>query len=154
MAAGAVTVLDLALEKLGAGEFALDTDTFAVALCTADQALAADFTGGSGEALYSDLTAEVDESGSGYTTGGEDLGSVTWSETSAGVISFTADPTVWTAVTLTAKYAVIYLTTTGSSGDILAIVDLEESEPTGRTSTGGDFTINWASALFTLSRAA
>ena len=152
MAAGAVTVLDLAMEKLGQGLFDLATDSFHVALCTMDQALASDFTGASGNAQYSDLTAEVSDSGTGYTIGGEELTNVSWDLTT-GLVSFTADPSTWNSVTLTAKYAVIYLSTSGTDEDILAIVDLETGDPSGRTSTGGDFTINWAAALFTLSRA-
>lgn len=153
MAAGPVTVLDIAMRKLGEGLFNLDTDSFAVALTTEDQPLGGDFAGGSGEALYSDLTDEVSDSGTGYVTGGLPLAASAWEHPSANLLRFVADSTTWTSVTFTAKYAVIYLTTTGSAGDILAIVDLEEDDPAGRTSAGGDFTIAWAAALFTLARA-
>jgi hypothetical protein len=70
-------------------------------------------------------------------------------------VTFAADPTEWNALTATMKYAVI-CTRDGSADPehILAIVDLETTVPTGRESLGGDFIINWGSALFTLTRAA
>lgn len=154
MAAGPVTVLDVALEKLGAGLINLETDAFAVVLTTSAQALTAAFTGTSGEALYSDLTAEV--SGTGYNAGGEALGNPDWTRSGA-VVTFSADNTQWDTLTATMKYAVICRMDAASPpapADILAIVDLEEDNPTGRASAGGDFIINWSSALFTLTRAA
>ena len=153
MAAGAVTVLDIAMRKLGEGVFDLENQSFFVALTTQDQPLGPDFVGASGEALYSDLTDEVSDAGTGYTLGGLPLDGTDWELVSANLLRFVATATTWTTVTFTAKYAVIYLTGTGTDGDILAIVDLETDDPSGRTSAGGDFTIAWPSALFTLSRA-
>lgn len=149
MAAGIVTVLNVALEKLGEGVFNLDADDFNVVLATNAQALSASFTGSSGQALYSDLTAEV--VGTGYTAGGAPLAGVTWSRSGA-VLTFSADPTSWDSLTATMKYAVICLAT--GTKDILAIVDLETTDAAGRTSAGGDFIINWTGGLFTLTRAA
>lgn len=149
MAAGKVTVLNVALEKLGEGVFNLDADDFNVVLATNAQALSAAFTGTSGQALYSDLTAEV--VGAGYTAGGEPLAASSWTRSGA-VLTFAADPTTWSALTATMKYAVICLAT--GTKDILAIVDLETTDTAGRTSAGGDFIINWTGGLFTLTRAA
>lgn len=148
MAAGNVTVLNVGIEKLGEGVFNLDADDFNVVLTTNAQALSAAFTGASGQALYSDLTAEV--VGTGYTAGGEPLAGVNWSRSGA-VLTFSADPTTWEALTATMKYAVICMAT--GSKDILAIVDLETTDSAGRTSAGGDFIINWTGGLFTLTRA-
>lgn len=146
MAIGKVTVLDLRLLGLGLGVFNLNTDSFKVALCTSSQALTAAFTGGSGNALYSDLTAEV--VGAGYTAGGEALVASSW--TIAGsVVTFDADPTDWTALSATVKYAVIYRPT---GGQILAFFDVDDASSPGRVIPGVDFIINWASALFTLTR--
>lgn len=147
MAAGQVIVPNIALEKLGDGTFDLDTQAFNVVLCGDGQALAPTFAGTSGNALYSDLTDEV--VGSGYTTGGEALAVTGWTRSGA-IISFTADPTTWEALTASMKWAVIVLD--GGAGDILAYFDLETTDPTGRTSAGGDFTINWTGSVFTLTR--
>ena len=150
MAAGPVTVLNVALEKIS-GAIDLENDEFAVVLCGSDQALSAAFTGTSGEALYSDLTDEV--AGTGYDPGGKPLANKTWSLTGA-IASLAADPTAWDGLNATVKYAVICRATSGAPpADILAIVDLETTEPDGRVSTGGDFIINWSTALFTLTRA-
>lgn len=148
MAAGNVTVLNVALEKLGEGVFNLDADDFNVVLTTQAQALSASFTGASGQALYADLTAEV--VGAGYTAGGNPMSGVTWTRSGA-VLTFAADPSTWSALTATMKYAVICLAT--GSEDILAVVDLEATDPAGRASAGGDFIINWTGGLFTLTRA-
>lgn len=149
MAAGKVTVLNVALDKLGRKVFDLDADAFNVVLTTNAQALSAAFTGTSGQARYSDLTAEV--VGAGYTAGGAPLGDATWTRSGA-VLTFAADPTAWSALTATMKYAVICLAS--GTKDILAIVDLETTDAAGRTSAGGDFIINWTGGLFTLTRAA
>lgn len=152
MAAGPVTVLNVALRKLGAGVIDLDSDAFAVVLTTSAQALSAAFTGGSGQALYADLTAEV--IGDGYATGGTPLENPLWTR-SGSVVTFSADSTDWPALTATMKYAVICKTDGGSPAtptDILAIVDLEQDDPTGRVSGGGAFIINWTGGLFTLTR--
>lgn len=149
MAAGNVTVLNVALDKLGRKVFDLDADSFNVVLTTNAQALSASFTGSSGQARYADLTAEV--VGTGYTAGGEPLGDATWTRSGA-VLTFAAPATTWDALTATMKYAVICLAT--GTKDILAIVDLETTDAAGRTSAGGDFIINWTGGLFTLTRAA
>ena len=152
MPAGSVTVLDVALEKLG-GALNLETDVWHVVLCTSDQALGAAFVGTSGQALYSDLTDEA--IGTGYATGGEPLDNPSWS-LAGSIATFDADPVTWTALTATVKYAVICRSDAGSPpalSDILAVVDLETGDPDGRVSAGADFIINWgASGLFTLTR--
>ena len=152
MAAGPVTVLDLALEKLGEGVINLESDDFNVVLCGDGQALSAAFTGTSGQALYSDLEDEVAGGGTGYTAGGAALANPDWSRP-GGVATFSADSTQWDALTASMKYAVICRMDGATPDDILAIVDLEVTDPAGRTSAGGDFIINWGSALFTLTRA-
>ena len=149
MAAGPVTVLNVALEKIGAADIDLAADSFVVVLCGSAQVLNAAFTGTSGEALYSDLTDEV--SGTGYTPGGEALANPTWNRAGA-VVTFAADATSWDALSATVKYAVV-CRDDGGPADILAIVDVETDDPSGRVSAGGDFIINWTGGLFTLTRA-
>lgn len=152
MATGPVTVLNVAVEKFGEAVFDLEGGSYRVVLTTSAQAIGAGFTGTSGQALYSDLTAEV--IGDGYTPGGQPLAATSWSRSGA-VATFDANSTAWASLTATMKYAVIVL----SDGEdpfelshILAYFDLEVDEPTGRTSAGGDFIINWSDGLFTLTR--
>lgn len=153
MAAGPVTVIDVAIEKIG-NEINLETDQFTVVLCDSSQALSASFTGGSGQALYSDLTGEI--VGAGYTEGGAALAAKDWSRSGA-VVSFSADPTQWEGLNGEVKYAVVCRLNDAVSppapDHILAVVDVETTEPDGRVSTGGDFIINWSTALFTITRA-
>jgi len=151
MAAGQITVLDVALEKLTDGTFDLDNDAFNVVLLTDDQALTAAFVGTSGNAQYSDLTNET--TGPGYTAEGEPLAGVQWTRAGS-VVSLTATATAWTALTAGMKYAVIIKNEAGTLTHILAYVDLETGDPAGRSSSGGDFVINWTGGLFTLTRAA
>lgn len=151
MAAGNVTVLDIALEKIARADFNFDTDVYSLVLVTKDQPLTAAFAGASGQALYSDLTNEV--VGAGYTAGGAAMTDVSVSRTGS-VVNISSPPITWPSASVTAKYGVICLDNgTGGPFDILAFFDLETTDPDGRSSNGGDLTINFASGLFTLTRA-
>jgi hypothetical protein len=147
MAAGPVTLLDIAIEKIGNGEFNLSSDSFKIALCEKDEALTAAFVGTSGDARYSDLSFEI--TGGGYTAGGEALANTQWTRTGSTTL-FSADPTAWEALDNTMKYGVIYR----DSGDneIVAFFDLELDNPDGRVSGGGDFVITYSSGLFDATR--
>lgn len=150
MAAGKVTILNKALLKVLDGTIDLAASPLNAVLTTKDQALSASFTGTSGNALYDDLTDET--TGTGYTAGGQPLTGLSLSQ-SSGVVTLTADPVEWNALTATMKYLVICLADgTGDPTDILAIADLEQDEAEGRVSTGGQFVINWASAMLTFQR--
>jgi hypothetical protein len=146
MAVGKFTVLDIAMRKIGAGQIDLDSDAFKVALTTGDQAITASFSGASNDALYSDLTSEA--SGAGYTAGGADLVAPSWTRAGS-VVTMGADPTEWTALDTTFKYAVVYKTGTG---DILGFFDVDDANPAGRVVANSDFIINWTNGLFTLTR--
>lgn len=150
MAAGQITVLNIALLKLVTGGFNLNADDYRIVLTTKDQPLTAAFVGASTQALYSDLTDEV--VGAGYTAGGIVIDS-TNATLSGDVVTFSADPATWPSASLTAKYAVICKDNAGSPVDILAFFDLEVTDPDGRTSNGGDLTINFTGGLFTQTRA-
>lgn len=153
MAAGQITVLNVALAKFG-DEFDLASDNWRVVLCGDAQALDATFVGTSTDAQYSDLTDEI--TGDGYDAGGLPLTGVTWNQ-AGGVATFDADAVTWPALTASMKYLVIVRSDGASPptlSDILAVGDLETTDPTGRTSAGGDFTINWTGGIFTLQRAA
>ena len=145
MAAGNFTFLDIAKPKTGNGLIDFDSDAFSWVLTTNAQALAANFTGSSGDGRYADLTAEV--VGAGYTAGGESLTGVTYGGGS-GTVTFDADPTTWASATFTAKYAVL-IDNTDANESIVGFVDLETTAPAGRTSAGGDFTLQWPTGIFT-----
>lgn len=147
MAAGPLNVPDVALTRFG-GQLDLDNPDLWAVLCDNSQALGVAFVGASGQALYSDLTGEV--VGAGYTAGGEQLTGVTWS--GAPVATLDASAITWAAATFTAKYLVI-VDRSVSSEPIVMIGDLEETDPSGRTSAGGDFTVSFPSGLQTLTRA-
>lgn len=145
MAAGNWIVFNIAKLKLANGTFDLDTQVFKMALTTSSQALDATFAGTSTDCRYADLTAEV-ASGGGYTTGGKTL-TATWTR-ATGTITFDVDDQAWTSSTITAKYAVIYLTT--GNADLLCVVDLDTGGGSVSTTVGTlTITIN-ASGVFTL----
>lgn len=150
MAAGINTVLNVALPRFG-GELEMATHTFKAALCTSDQVLDEGFTGTSGEALYSDLTAEL-PTGDGYTAGGVTLANVTWALDGSFVV-WSADSASWTTLTAASiKYLVIYDDTLADK-PIVTVTDLETTVPTGRVSAGGDFIVNFAGEILRLRRA-
>lgn len=147
MAASAWTVFNKAKEKIADGTFDLDTHSFKIALCGASQALAANFTGASTDCRYADLTNEI-ANGNGYTTGGNALASVTWTE-SGGTVTFDAADPQWTSLTKTGiKYAVIYDDTDANKG-LLCFCELESGGTVDVTNGTLDITLN-ASGIFTL----
>ena len=84
---------------LGDGTIDLDSNTLKVALLTNV------YTPDASHSVYGDLSGEV--SGTGYTTGGETLTTVTWTE-SAGTATLSAANPSWTSAAFTARYAVVY----------------------------------------------
>lgn len=148
MAAGNFTFFNIAKGRWN-GTTAT-TDSFKAVLTTSSQALAATFTGGSGQARYADLTNEV-ANGNGYTTGGVVLGSVTWNQSTA-TWTFDAADSTWnlTGGGITFKYIVIFDDTVAND-PLVGFIDAD----TGGGSlspTAGTLTIQWnASGIFTLS---
>lgn len=111
----------------------LDTDTIKIALCTSTYTPNQDT-----HDFFNDITNEV--TGTGYTAGGATLGSVTWGYT-AGTNTWkldAADPS-WTSSTITARYAVIYDSTPGTSATnpLIAYIDFGADV----SSTAGTFSI-------------
>ncbi len=145
MAAGAFTFYDCFSEAIGDGTIDLDTDTLKVALHTSSYSptVASDTT-------QAGLGNEV-ANGNGYTTGGESLAGVTWSQ-SSGVATLDANDIEWTASggSITARYAVVY-SDTASGSDLIGYFLLDDT-PTDVTATDGNtLTIKWnASGIFTL----
>ena len=128
--------------KLANKEIDWDTDTVKVALCTSTYSPNQDT-----HDYFNDVTNEV--SGAGYTAGGATLGSKSVNYTSGtNTQAFDAADTVWSTATITARYAVIYVSTgTSSTSPLIGYVDFGADV----SSTAGDFTIQWAAGgVFTI----
>jgi len=116
-------------------EVDFDSDTIKVMLTTSS------YTPNQDTHVYkSDVTNEV--SGTGYTAGGQALASktVTYDSATNTVILDAAD-TVWSASTITARYAVIYDDAGASDATkvLLGYVDFGSDQ----SSTSGNFTLTW-----------
>jgi hypothetical protein len=106
--------------------------TFKIALYTSSATLGAATT------AYS-ATNEV--SGTGYTAGGNTL-SISQVPTSSGTTAFLSfSNTTWSAATITARGALIYLSN-GGTNPAIAVLDFGGD----KTSTAGDFTIQFPTA--------
>ena len=86
--------------------------------------------------LYTSLANEVSSSGTGYTTGGVTLTSLSLTESSK-VTTFTAASPSWSSSTISARYAVIY--EAGSNVNLVCF-DLGQVY----TTTNGTFQLNIA----------
>jgi len=113
-----------------------DTDTIKVALTTSSYTPNQDT-----HDYFNDVTNEV--SGTGYTAGGNTLGSKTITYDDANnVIVLDAADTTWASSTITARYAVVYASTgTASTSPLIGYVDFGSDQ----SSTNGNFTITWDS---------
>lgn len=144
MAADKWKIYDSFLEFMGDNTIDMDGDTFKVALYTS-ASNAATITNGDKAALTNEVA-----NANGYTTGGNTLASVTWSQTS-GTVTFDSADTVWTASggSIVARYAVIYSDT--SITDKLVAFSLLDNTPGDITVTDGNtLTIQMnASGIFT-----
>lgn len=121
----------------------LNSDSFKVALATSSYTPDQD-----AHDFFNDITNEV--SGTGYTAGGAALGSPTFSYTGgSNTFAWDAADVSWSSSTITARYAIIYDSTPGSSSTnpLVAYVDFGADVST----TAGTFTITWDSAgIFTI----
>ena len=125
------------------GSIDLDTDTIKVMLVTSTYVPDQDL-----HTKKSDVTNEV--TGTGYTAGGATLTSatVTADNTNNRGVFDAADVT-WASSTITARGAVLYKSTgVDTTSNLIAYIDFV----TDKTSTSGNFTIQWnASGILTLS---
>lgn len=111
--------------------FDLSADTLKVALFTSSYTPNQDT-----DTVYSGISAN-EVSGTGYTAGGATLASVTVAaDNSNHRMKLTAANPSWTTATITARYAVLYHST---SGDLIALFDFGSNF----TSTAGTFTVTW-----------
>lgn len=126
---------------LGDGTMDMDNDTFKVALLTSS------YTPDATHDTYSDLTNEVAD-GSGYSTGGTTLSTVTWTESSGTVTLSAANPS-WTSATFTARYAVVYDDTPADPAKpLVCLFDFS----TDQTVSNGTFTLQFnANGILTIS---
>lgn len=148
MAAGNFTFFNIAKGRWNGTT--TGSTTYKAVLTTSSQALAATFTGSSGQARYADLTAEV-ANGDGYTTGGEALGSVTWNQATA-TWTFDAADTAWTLTGSGKTFKYIVLFDDGVANDpLIGFVDADTGGGS-ISAAAGVLTIVWnASGIFTLS---
>lgn len=114
-------------------------DTFKIALAKADASVTGTYDATTTN--YSDLTGNSDElpNGSGYTTGGNSLTSVTpTSDSTTAVCDF--DNTTWTSATFTTSGAIIYNST--ASNEAVAVLDFGGDQQV----SSGDFQIQFPAA--------
>ena len=80
--------------------------------------------------------------GTGYTAGGVTLTNATVTyDSGTNVVKLDADDVSWTASTITARYAVIYVSTgDASTSPLIGYVDFG----TDQSSSSGTFAINWS----------
>jgi len=113
-----------------------DSDTIKVALLTSS------YTPNQDTHDYFDDVSAYEVSGTGYTTGGQTLGSKTVTYDAANnVIILDAADTTWSSSTITARYAVVYDDSgaTAASKALIGYVDFSSDQ----SSTNGNFTITW-----------
>lgn len=116
-------------------EVDFDSDTIKVAL------LSSSYTPDQDAHDYFNDVSSFEVTGTGYTSGGNTLGSKTATYDSAtNVIVLDAADTTWSSSTITARYAVIYDSTgTSSTSALIGYVDFGSDQ----SSTNGNFTITW-----------
>jgi hypothetical protein len=113
-----------------------DSDTIKVAL------LSSSYTPNQDTHDYYDDVSTYEVSGTGYTAGGQTLGSKTVSyDAATNVIVLDAADTTWTSSTITARYAVVYDDSGATAGAkaLIGYVDFSSDQ----SSTSGNFTITW-----------
>jgi hypothetical protein len=113
-----------------------DSDTIKVAL------LSSSYTPNQDTHDYYDDVSTFEVSGTGYTAGGQTLGSKTVTYDSANnVIVLDAADVTWASSTITARYAVVYDDSgaTAATKALIGYVDFSSDQ----SSTNGNFTITW-----------
>lgn len=122
-------------ELLG-GTHDLDTHTLKLALIKASPS----GTYGAATTNYSDVTGNSDEaSGTGYTTGGQNLDGATIStDGTTAIVDFTDE--VFSSATVSADGCIIY--NSSASNKAICVIDFGGT----KTSTNGDFTIQFPAA--------
>lgn len=141
---GPLTWFNKALQRINDANLA--GHTFKAILVTTTQTFDENFVGSSGDALYSDITAEL-ATANGYTSGGLTLTNPTISLVS-GVVKWVTDAFFWTlSGTVNFRWLVIYDST---DGELVAFADMDTSGATNITATAGvlGFTPNPSSSAW------
>ena len=146
MSVGPLTLYGAALEDIVSGDIALAADDFSAILVTASYV-----PNFSTHGTYADVSAN-EASGTGYTSGGIDIGSFTVTRSGLTVNIDSSVALTWSASTLTAKWLVL-VRRAGSSlvaGDrLLGALNLNTNGGSVSTS-GGTLDITWsASGIYT-----
>ncbi len=115
------TLYNQFVEFMGDNTIDMDGDTFKAALIKNTH------TPDAADTDFADISGDELAAGSGYTAGGEDLTSVTWSE-SGGVVTFDADDVLWASITFTGiRYLAIYSDTAGND-ELVCLLDFGEDK--------------------------
>jgi hypothetical protein len=106
-------------------------------------------------AVFADVTNQL-STANGYTSGGQALGSMTWTRSSA-IATFDAADTVWTASggSIVARFAVIRVVGTLDTlvDPLIAWVLLDDTPADVTTTSGNTLTLQWnASGIFRITR--
>jgi len=119
------------------GEGSLTGDAIKVLLLTSS------YTPSAAHDEYQDVSS-YEVSGTGYTSGGQALGSKTRTKDDTNDEAYfdsTADLT-WSGSTITARYAVLYYTGGDLAQQLICCIDFGSDQ----SSSNGDFTIQWNSS--------
>ena len=128
-------LVNTAKKKFADGDIDFVSDTIKVMLLTNSHTTDIDT-----QEFIDDVSAN-EVAGTGYTTGGETLGTKSNTvDTANDQTEVDAADVTWSSSTITARYAVVYKDTgTPGTSAIIQIIDFGAD----KTSTGGDFTIQW-----------
>lgn len=123
---------------MGDGTIVFGTDTLKIALVTSA------YTPNAEHGQWADVSANEVATGSGYTTGGATLGTVTYTRSGGTTTLDAADPS-WTTLTKTFRYAVIYanVTRNGVTNPLIACILLDDT-PADVVVTATTWAIAWA----------
>lgn len=135
--ASTVTIFNSFRKYIADGTIDLDTDTVKAAL------LLSTYTVSAAHTILSDVSSHEVAAGSGYTAGGVALTtpSVTYS---GAVAKYTADPAVWTSLSKTFRFLLLYanVTRNGIVNPLLEVI-LIDNTPGDIIVTATDYSIQW-----------
>jgi hypothetical protein len=119
------------------GTLDLDSDNLKLALLTSGYSI------NTGHTVFTDVSANEVSNGNGYTTGGILLANKVMSYTGA-TGKLTADNPVWSALTKTFRWALLYANkTVGPIVDPLVLAVLLDNTPADIVVSGADYSIQW-----------
>lgn len=150
MAAPSALVFYRSFKKyLGDGTFDMDGNTFKALLLTSSYTPDVE-----NDDILADISAAEVASGNGYTTGGNTLGSVTWTRSTV-TVTFDAADTAWTGATsgFVARYLAIYASGTLNAhvNPLVGYMILDSAPADVSFAAGNTVTVVWnASGIFTL----